>query len=78
MTRIHTTRWYPLGILLDLDDYKLQQIRTDAKDSQEQLRMMFQTWLSISTSPSWEDVVKALKGIGENNLGTKLEQEFCN
>lgn len=77
VTHVRTTEWYRLGLLLDLDNYSLQRIRIDARDSQECLALVFETWLKTCRNPSWLDVVRALRAIGENNLGAKLEQMFC-
>ena len=77
VTCIRTTEWYRLGLQLGVDDYDLQLIQADKRENQEQLRCMLQTWLRVCENPSWEDVVKALKAIGEKNLGAKLQQQFC-
>ena len=77
VTHVRTREWYRLGLLLDLDDYNLQKIRIDARDCQQHLTMVFETWLNVFRNPSWGDVVKAVKGIGENRLGAELEQRFC-
>lgn len=77
ISHVRTTEWYRLGLLLDLDDYNLQRIRVDARDNQEHLALVFETWLKTCKNPSWLDIVRALNAIGENNLGAKLEQMFC-
>lgn len=76
VTEVCTTDWYCLGLQLDLDEYSLNQIQTDKRGNKEQMRCMFQTWLRVCENPSWEDIVKALKTIGEMNLGAKLEQRY--
>ena len=77
VTHVRTTEWYRLGLLLDLDDYNLRKIRIDARDCQGHLAMVFETWLKACRNPSWGDIIKAVKGIGENRLGAILEQKFC-
>ena len=74
---VHTTKWYRLGLQLDLDDFKLQEIEVNKKDNEDRLRKMFQAWLEVCVNPSWQDVVKALKEIGERKLGAELEKQFC-
>ena len=74
---VHTTEWYGLGLQLDVDIFKLSQIGKDARENQEHLRLMFEAWLQVSENPSWQDVVQALKAIGERRLAVKLEQKFC-
>jgi len=77
VNHVRTTNWYNLGLQLNLDDYSLQQIQADERGNQEQKTCMFRTWLRVCENPSWKAVVKALKDIGEKNLGAKLEQQFC-
>lgn len=77
VTHVRTTEWHRLGLLLDLDDYYLKQIRSNERDSQERLTMVFETWLKTCKNPSWLHIVRALNAIGENNLGAKLEKMFC-
>ena len=74
---VRTTKWYRLGLQLDLDDFKLQEIEVNEKDNEDRLRKMFQAWLEDCVNPSWQDVVKALKEIGERKLGAELEKQFC-
>ena len=76
MTHVRTTEWYRLGLQLDLDDFKLQEIEVNVKDNKDRLRKMFQAWLEICVNPSWQDIVKALKEIGDRNLGAKLDKQF--
>ena len=74
---VRTTKWYRLGLQLNLDSFKLQEIEVDVKDNEDRLRKMFQAWLENCVNPSWKDVVKALKEIGERKLGAELEKQFC-
>jgi len=77
VAHVHTIDWYNLGLQLGLNDYTLQLIQADERKNQEQLRCMFRKWLKVCENPAWNDIVKALKAIGENNLGARLEQQFC-
>ena len=77
VTHVRTTKWYHLGLQLDLDDFKLQEIEVNMKDNKDHLRKMFQAWLEDCVNPSWKDVVKALKEIGDRKLGAELEKQFC-
>ena len=76
-SNVETTEWYHLGLQLNVDSFKLRQIQVDARRNQERLTLMFETWLQVCENPSWQDVVQALKAIGERKLGTQLEQKFC-
>ena len=77
ISHVRTTKWYRLGLQLDLDDFKLQEIEVNVKDNEDRLRKMFQAWLEDCVNPSWKDVVKALKEIGDRKLGAELEKQFC-
>ena len=74
---VQTTEWYHLGLQLNLDSFKLRQIQVDARQNQEHLTLMFEAWLQVSENPSWQDVVRALKAIGERQLAAKLQHKFC-
>ena len=74
---VQTTEWYHLGLQLNLDNFTLRQIQVDARKNQERLTLLFEAWLQVSENPSWQDVVRALKAIGERRLAAKLEQKFC-
>ena len=77
IAHVHTTEWYRLGLQLNVDTFKLHQIGKDARENQEHLTLMFETWLKVCKNPSWQDVVQALKAINELRLAAKLEQKFC-
>ena len=77
IANVQTTEWYHLGLQLNLDNFKLDQIQVDARQNQEHLTLMFKAWLHVSENPSWQDVVRALKAIGERQLASKLQQKFC-
>ena len=73
---VTTPRWYDLGLALGVDDSKLQVIEQDTRgDGQTGLRRMFQKWLSSCKQPSWDNVIQALRKIGENRLA-EICQKF--
>ena len=74
---VQTTEWYHLGLQLNLDNFKLDQIQVDARRNQEHLTLMFEAWLRVSENPSWQDVIRALKAIGERRVAAELQQKFC-
>lgn len=77
ISHVRTIEWYRLGLQLNLDAFHLDQIQEDAKKNQDRLRLMFHKWLHVCESPSWQDVVQALKAIGERKLAVALKQKFC-
>ena len=74
---VKTTKWYRLGLELDIDSHSLDIIERDVSGVEDRLRMVFQKWLKVCKKPSWIAAVKALKVIGEEALATKLEDNFC-
>ena len=38
---------------------------------------MFTLWLKSNPTASWEDLISALKTIGENTLAKALEEKYC-
>ena len=77
ISHVRTIQWYRLGLQLNIHDFILDQIQEDAGRNQDHLTLMFRNWLKVCESPSWQDVVQALKTIGEGNLAATLEQKFC-
>ena len=74
---VTTPRWVNLGLALGVDDSALQFIEQDNKgDSRTGLRRMFQEWLSSCEQPSWDNVIRALRRIGENRLAAEICQKF--
>ena len=74
---VTTPQWFDLGLALGVDDSKLQAIEQDTRgDSQTGLRRMFQKWLSSCEQPSWDNVIRALRRIGENRLAAEIRQRF--
>ena len=72
---VTTPRWFNLGLVLGVDDSSLQFIEHDTRgDSQTGLRRMFQEWLRICEQPSWDNVIWALRKIGENRLAAEVHQ----
>ena len=70
---IATRRWFNLGLALGVDDSSLQFIEDDTRgDSETGLRRMFQEWLRSSEQPSWDNIILALRRIGEKTLAAEL------
>ena len=66
---VKTTRWYRLGLELDIDNYSMHRIEADTKNdpnrTEAALTRVFDEWLKNKDNPVWSDVVKALKVMGE-------------
>ena len=69
LRRVKTTKWYRLGLELDIDIYTMEKIEADAKQypsmTEAALTRVFQVWLRNKENPSWSDVDKALKVMGD-------------
>ena len=65
-----TTRWYRLGLELDIDNYTMQIIEADTKHeanmTERALTRVFQEWLKRKGNPSWSDIGRALRVMGED------------
>ena len=69
---VKTTKWYRLGLELDIDDHTMQEIEADTKHAlhvtESALIRVFTTWLKIKENPTWNDISRALRRIGEKLL----------
>ena len=74
LSLVSTSRWYELGLQLGLSDEQLEAIESE-NDRADYKRKMFKKWLASSGSPSWSDVVKALRSIEfqEEHLAKNVE-----
>ena len=68
------TKWYTLGIILEVDQKKLQGIEELTRDDVYKTTKMFELWLS-GTSKSRSQVLEALrkKAVGENAVAKDYE-----
>ena len=69
LRRVKTTKWYRLGLELDIDNYTMEKIEADARYypsmTEAALTRVFQEWLRNKENPAWSDVDKALKVMGD-------------
>ena len=80
------TKWYNIGVQLDIPTFQLKIIERKSSDSMDQLRDVLDYWMSNDPSSSWSQIVDALKApsVGENRLAeeihetkTGLEEQHC-
>ena len=75
---VNPTRWFRLGLELDVDDIILQTIQDDTKgDCRESLKRMVQEWFRGCEKPTWRTVSDGLRAIGEVATAQMLEDKFC-
>ena len=70
-----TTRWYRLGLELDIDNHTMQVIEADTKGepnmTERALTRVFQEWLKTKKDPNWSDIDRALKMMDESVAANK-------
>ena len=74
---VETTKWFRLGLELNISEHSLNIISDDASGVEDRLRLLFQKWLKVCEKPSWRAVVNALVAIKEEALAAKLKHRFC-
>ena len=74
---METTKWFRLGLELNISEHSLNIISANASGVEDRLRLLFQKWLKVCKNASWRAVVNALVAIREETLAAKLERRFC-
>ena len=70
---IQTVEWYNIGLQLGVEDAELKVIQQNhPRDSEACKREMFSAWLQKASSPSYQQVVEALRAVGENREADRL------
>ena len=77
---VRTDRWYQLGLQLEVDDKKLQEIDSERSDAQDKRTQMFRVWISSQPGASHNQLVEALrlKVIGEDRMAQEYEEKVKN
>ena len=74
---VQTTKWYNLGLQLGIEDTELDVIEeNNPKDIDTCKRKMFQAWLKITPSSSYQQLVEALVAVGETNEADRLCKKY--
>ena len=70
--------WRSLGLNLGVRDYELDRIESShpTEGCSRWMQETFSLWLRKTPSASWENVVKALRQMGENKVAAKIEQKY--
>ena len=74
------TKWYNIGIQLEIDVSVLDAIKQDNDDVGLRLTAMLNGWLKQTTpSPTWQALVHALKSpmVGCRHLAESIEKKYC-
>ena len=73
------TKWYNLGLQLNLRVSTQDRIKTEFSDPREQLLQMLKTWLRPGSYHSWKTLTNALRSrnVGASQLADDLEAKYC-
>ena len=77
-----TTKWYQMGIQLNLSVKKLNEIEEESKDTTDRMVKMYELWLDTNPQATRRQIVEILKmGVIDEiilalNYETKLKQLF--
>ena len=72
-------KWYNIGVQLEVPTFQLKNIEKKSSDLMDQLCDTLDYWMRNDSSPSWSQIVDALKGpsVGENCLAVEIEEKYC-
>ena len=74
---LQTTKWYNLGLQLGIEDTELDMIEeNNPKNIDVCKRKMFKTWLRITSSPSYQQLVESLQTVGEIREADRLSKKY--
>lgn len=78
MTHAKTTKWYPLGLKLGVDEDNLDFIEGNKRnDIAGAMQDMYKAWLDEGEDPTWWKLIEKLRELKQNALARKLEEKFC-
>ena len=74
----HCPDWYELGILLDIDYNTLEEISSSKRENPSACKSaVLDAWLNGNANASWEQLVDALKHMGDLSGSQTVETEYC-
>ena len=73
LMNLRVSDWNRLGLALELDFYDLDIIEKDNQgDRKRQALKMFQLWLNSKPDASYEQLIKALREVGDEAVASSL------
>ena len=74
------TKWYYIGLHLDIPPPTLEAIGNDCKTSHEQFIKVLQKWLQGGDTPTMRKMIEALESklVQEKNLAMQLRSKYEN
>ena len=74
---LQVSDWYRLGLALTLSSYDLDMIEKDFRgDTRKQTCKMFDLWLKTQPDASYEQLIKALRKVGDETLANSLCKKY--
>ena len=74
---IQTVEWYNIGLQLGVEDAELKVIQQNyPRDTEACKREMFSAWLKKTSSPPYQQLVEALRAVGENREANRLCKKY--
>ena len=74
---LQVSDWYKLGLALKLDSYDLDIIENKFRgDTRKQICEMFDLWLRTQPNASYEQLIKALREVGDKTLVNFLCKKY--
>ena len=75
---VRTVKWYELGLQLEVEGKDLDVIQANNQNNIEACkREMFSKWLGITPNASYQQVVEALKVVGEISEANHLCKKYA-
>ena len=73
------TDWHQLGLLLGLEMSTLREVYQNfhAEGVSRMKCEVFERWLRTTPGASWEELVTALEGMGENMVAREVAVRYC-
>ena len=72
-------KWGNIGAMLEIEEGKLNKVKSDNANSDDCLREMLNLWLKkVDSKPSWSSMADALEDLGEESLAEHIRAKyFC-
>ena len=77
LMHLRVSDWNRLGLALKLDSYELNIIEQDFRgDTRKQSLKMFELWLKTQPGASYEQLIKALREVGDETVASSLYMKY--
>ena len=74
---VQVAEWYDLGLQLGVEDEELDVIKKNNPGNLRACkREMFRKWLRITANPSYQQLVEALKAVGDVKEADQLSKKY--